>query len=525
CARRLPLARDRSGPRRRGAGDLDRGGASRAPGSGFACRGDPVAADPRGAASWDGRTRTAHGERRSPRSRPGSRHGARGVGPGSGAVRSGRPPCAVRRSWGGGPPRSPRGRGGSQPALDAARRPPPPGTRTPRTRPGAAHRPAVVRGPQRGCGAGLGVGSGGARRDRPRLPSRVGCRPAGGGDRPRGGRWGGRGPAPRAPCLRGRRGGAPARRRAARHPRRGGRGRGAGRGRAQLAGSGASTAGAPGARAPSRGAGHFARARLAGLPPPPALGAPPRGALPRPGGDVVSTQTGSEPEIAKAREMRRALSSARQVYALYPDGHPKRREAAQELLSLVLELREAKGGGHPVLFVSEGNFYYGTTLLAWESLTLYRLAQAMGDAGVQSLEFLPNPTEADTDALVRLLTGDERGRDVLVAVAVNRAGPSSRPEELQRGIAELLRNYAVGLELLRETAARLLAGRPADMDATVRLTEHLADLIAADTAQALLLTTIKSYDEYTYHHMVNVCILSLAIARASGLSKDQAVVL
>ncbi len=239
----------------------------------------------------------------------------------------------------------------------------------------------------------------------------------------------------------------------------------------------------------------------------------------------MSTQTSSEPEIAKAREMLRALSSARQVYALYPDGHPKRREAAQELLGLVRELREAKGGGHPVLFVSEGNFYYGTTLLAWESLTLYRLAQAMGDAGVQSLEFLPNPTEADTDALVRLLTGDERGRDVLVAVAVNRAGPGSRPEELQRGIAELLRNYAVGLELLRETAARLLAGRPADMDATVRLTEHLADLIAADTAQALLLTTIKSYDEYTYHHMVNVCILSLAIARASGLSKDQAVVL
>jgi HD-GYP domain-containing protein (c-di-GMP phosphodiesterase class II) len=223
--------------------------------------------------------------------------------------------------------------------------------------------------------------------------------------------------------------------------------------------------------------------------------------------------------------MLRALSSARQVYALYPDGHPKRREAAQELLAIVHQLRDAKGGGHPVLFVSEGNFYYGPTLLAWESLTLYRLAQAMNEAGVQSLEFLPNPTEADTDALVRILVGDERGRDALVAVAVNRAGPGSRPEEFRRGIAELLRNYAAGLELLRQTAARLLAGRPADMDATVRLTEHLADLIAADTAQALLLTTIKSYDEYTYHHMVNVCILSLAIARASGLSKDQAVAL
>jgi len=239
----------------------------------------------------------------------------------------------------------------------------------------------------------------------------------------------------------------------------------------------------------------------------------------------VSAPQPAEREITKVRDLLRLLSSARQVYALYPTAHPKRAEAARELRDLVLQLREAKGGGHPVLFLSDGSFYFGPTLLAWESLTLYRLAQSMSEAGVQSLEFRPNPSEADMDALVRLLTGDDRAKDALVSVAVNRAGPGTAPEEIESGLAELLRNYAVGLELLRQTAARLLAGRPADMDATVRLTEHLADLISADTAQALLLTTVKSYDEYTYHHMVNVCILSLAIARASGLSKDQAVVL
>jgi HD-GYP domain-containing protein (c-di-GMP phosphodiesterase class II) len=63
------------------------------------------------------------------------------------------------------------------------------------------------------------------------------------------------------------------------------------------------------------------------------------------------------------------------------------------------------------------------------------------------------------------------------------------------------------------------------MDATVRLTEHLAELISEDPAQALLLTTVKSYDEYTYHHMVNVCILSLALARAIGLSHEQSIAL
>jgi hypothetical protein len=38
------------------------------------------------------------------------------------------------------------------------------------------------------------------------------------------------------------------------------------------------------------------------------------------------------------------------------------------------------------------------------------------------------------------------------------------------------------------------------MDANIRLTEQLADMIAADPSQALLLTTVKSYDEHTFHH-------------------------
>jgi HD-GYP domain-containing protein (c-di-GMP phosphodiesterase class II) len=236
----------------------------------------------------------------------------------------------------------------------------------------------------------------------------------------------------------------------------------------------------------------------------------------------MSVPRPSDREIAAVRELLRAMSSGRQVYSLYPGGHPKRAEIARELRDLVQTLRAGRASD-PVVFVTDGNFYLGSTLLAWESLTLYRLAQSFSDAGVQSLEFLPDPIEQDMDALLRLLSGEPAARDELIAVGVNRAGPGTPGEEAQGSLTELLQSYAAGLDLLRQTAARLLAGRPADMDATVRLTEHLADLIAADPAQALLLTTVKSYDEYTYHHMVNVCCLSLALARALGLSRDHAV--
>jgi HD-GYP domain-containing protein (c-di-GMP phosphodiesterase class II) len=143
---------------------------------------------------------------------------------------------------------------------------------------------------------------------------------------------------------------------------------------------------------------------------------------------------------------------------------------------------------------------------------------------VRSLEFRPGVTQADADALLRLLMGEKAAENELVWIGVNRATPAVSDADVS-GMSELLQSYAAGLELLRQTAARLLAGRPADLDATVRLTEHLAELISEDPAQALLLTTVKSYDEYTYHHMVNVCILSLALARAIGLSHEQSIAL
>ncbi|HEX5949886.1 MAG TPA: HD-GYP domain-containing protein [Actinomycetota bacterium] len=229
----------------------------------------------------------------------------------------------------------------------------------------------------------------------------------------------------------------------------------------------------------------------------------------------------SSAEVQAGRQLLRALATARQVYALYPAEHPKRIEAVAEARDLVLRLREATPGD-PVLFASAGNFYLGSVLLAWESLTLHRLAESMTEGEIQSLEFLPNPADADIDGLVRALVGEPHGE--LRSVGVNRAGRAV-PAEVTAGLSEMLRDYGAGLELLRETAARLLAGRPADMDATVRLTEQLADLIASDPSQALLLTTVKSYDEHTFHHMVNVCILSLGLARAIGLPREQAIAL
>ena len=222
--------------------------------------------------------------------------------------------------------------------------------------------------------------------------------------------------------------------------------------------------------------------------------------------------------IESASVFLRGLSSATQSYRLYPPGHPDRKTAAFELVEEAGVMRE-RLGTDPSLFRSRHRFYLGRTLLAWESLTLLKLADAFEAAGIESIELRPSLSEGDIDSLVRALTREADPPDDLDGLVINLVDPNSRSEG-DSYMTELLNNYAVGLELLRQTGARLLAGEPGDMEGARNIAEKFADQIALDPAQALLLTTVKSHDEYTYHHMINVCILSLALGHAVGLERE-----
>jgi HD-GYP domain-containing protein (c-di-GMP phosphodiesterase class II) len=225
--------------------------------------------------------------------------------------------------------------------------------------------------------------------------------------------------------------------------------------------------------------------------------------------------------IDRAGAFLRVLSTATQTYGLYPSGHTARREGVTALAAEAERLRGASPGP-PVLIMSRQRFYLGRTLLAWESLTLLRLTDTFGRAGIQSLELRETVGEPELDALVRALCGETPAAEELEPLAINAAGgPTAGDGEF--GMGDLLSSYAMGLEFLRETASRLLAGQPGNMRETREISERFSDQIRADPAQALLLTTVKSHDEYTYHHMINVCVLSLALGQAIGLDHDQVI--
>ncbi|MEA2435238.1 MAG: hypothetical protein QOG54_2695 [Actinomycetota bacterium] len=229
--------------------------------------------------------------------------------------------------------------------------------------------------------------------------------------------------------------------------------------------------------------------------------------------------------IDAARELVRALSTAHQTYILYPVGHPDRRAGVQKALDEVRTLVD-ESTDVPVLFVARGGFYIGSTLLAREALTFTRLLNIFEKAQIEAIEFLSGVDEKDIDGLLTILLGEGDERPELTGIAINRVKPRLGPEdEREIYISRLLQTYAAGLELLRQTSASVAAGEGIDLDSTTALVEQMASQVVTDPAQALLVTTVKSYDDYLYYHMTNVCLLSTALGFALGLEREQVIVL
>jgi HD-GYP domain-containing protein (c-di-GMP phosphodiesterase class II) len=234
----------------------------------------------------------------------------------------------------------------------------------------------------------------------------------------------------------------------------------------------------------------------------------------------VSNKSIPRAAIAEAGDFIRALSTARQTYTLYPAEHPKRLEAVQGALEGVRRLRHAMRGD-PVLFVARHALYLGPVLLPRVTLSRYALVDSFEKAGVRSIEPLQFVSASDIDKLVRISLGELPRETLLEGMALNRVRPAVDSEEDEESLPGLQRTYAFGLEVLRDTAAAIAADRPVDLAACNRVVQQLSDQIVDDPTQALMLATVRSHDEYTYYHMLNVCLLSIALGYAVGLHQDQ----
>jgi HD-GYP domain-containing protein (c-di-GMP phosphodiesterase class II) len=91
-------------------------------------------------------------------------------------------------------------------------------------------------------------------------------------------------------------------------------------------------------------------------------------------------------------------------------------------------------------------------------------------------------------------------------------------EHLRRVIKK---TYFNAVSLTKGVTDKMRAQETVSVKRTRRVVQSLVDFISEEEQFLLGMTAIKSYDEYTYHHSVNVSILSLALGQRLGLSKKE----
>jgi len=91
------------------------------------------------------------------------------------------------------------------------------------------------------------------------------------------------------------------------------------------------------------------------------------------------------------------------------------------------------------------------------------------------------------------------------------------PPENQKKLAK--KRFFKTLSVAQEMVESAKAGRSINTVKSKRAIQFLIDQLIQDEAHLMTLTSIKNFDEYTFAHSVNVCILSVSLGVRLGLPK------
>ncbi len=221
----------------------------------------------------------------------------------------------------------------------------------------------------------------------------------------------------------------------------------------------------------------------------------------------------------------RRLAGALRSTQLYAAEHPLRQRARDALFESITQL--VADQPEVTIGVIDQEIVVGDTPIPKGADTYPELMRRLAALGIERIQFERGVTAEALDTLVVTLARQERpgddGSDPLAAlqalplISVGRISLDERIESSAADVATIRRLYtdAVSAAATLWDAAQY-DGRP-DPTQARELVDELAQAVAQNRTALVALTALKDYDNYTFTHMVNVSILTMAQARAVGI--------
>jgi putative nucleotidyltransferase with HDIG domain len=227
--------------------------------------------------------------------------------------------------------------------------------------------------------------------------------------------------------------------------------------------------------------------------------------------------------VAQYEELLRRFAASVRAIQLYKSDHPLLTRNIDGLLAAVKPLLQQ----HPAVTVGivEQELVVSDTPMPKTSGTMREMIDRLRANQVERISFERGVTSED---VVQLITGIAALSSKATAdtertwnIPHIKVGRITAEENRRDGIASdmaAIRQLYSGAVAAAETAWATAAaeGKP-DLPAALRTVEGLADAVAQNRNALVALTAMRNYDNYTFTHMVNVCILTMGQAQALGI--------
>jgi HD-GYP domain-containing protein (c-di-GMP phosphodiesterase class II) len=217
---------------------------------------------------------------------------------------------------------------------------------------------------------------------------------------------------------------------------------------------------------------------------------------------------------------------------LYPLENDAVQQALNELHGQVTRILEMENGME--LRVVGEFFFLNETRLRLDLsnfATFGTVAQALQDHGVGAVEIAPGMQRGEWAPFLSLLLRKGEGDDPYNAFLARLAGTpvdhvAVRPtqdvsgeldEEEAMEVAK--RTYAQSVKVAKDILGDVRLGRAVNVRKVKRAVQGIVDQVLSNESSMLTMTTLRDFDEYTFTHSVNVCILSVIIGQRLGLER------
>jgi putative nucleotidyltransferase with HDIG domain len=238
-------------------------------------------------------------------------------------------------------------------------------------------------------------------------------------------------------------------------------------------------------------------------------------------------------ELEKAKIVFEQLAAVKRKMLLYPAQHPELldglKRLADSLNAILVEVGDITFAMH------DDDLFIESELLIRESITYQQFIRECESMDIGAITFRAGIDDKEVESLVDALCTDRqtleneggiegrlRSRGVShVVISSSSAESSTTVEEGEEETKAAKEVYNSAVTAVKDIMRSAKVGQSVNVAKVEKLVGSLTDALFTDHLNMLGLTVIKSYDETTFYHSVNTCILCLSLGNNLSLDRDK----